>query len=360
LTPRTGLVVLGATGFTGRLIAEELRRAGEAFTIAGRDPHRLDELAAGLDGLAEPRTVNVRDSRSLESGIHAGEVVINCVGPFSELGEPVVRACIAAGAHYLDITGEQPYMRAIADRHHEAASEAGVSVVPGMAFEYALGDCATALAAAGLARPLRSIDVIYAWRGAVSSRGTRRTVVRMLGRRGEIVERGRRRRFAQGARWREVVLSAGEPARAVLFTSGEVITVPRHVQASSVRGWAVVGSGSARLIPVLSPLLPVIVTVLRPLIEFFATRRPDPDTAARLGSRFTIRVELRDRTGLRRAIELRGRDPYGLTAAIAVAGARAARVDGAPRGVVSPTQLVSPRPFLAGLGRLGLRVIENA
>jgi short subunit dehydrogenase-like uncharacterized protein len=353
------ITVIGATGVVGRLVARELARQDRPFRLTGRDADRLAALVEPLGADVETRIVDVRDADSLSAAIQPGDAVINCAGPFTELGDPVVRTCLDARAHYLDTTGEQTFMRRVVERYDEQARAAGVSVVPAMAFEYALADCAAALGGRGLAKPLRSVDAIYSWRTPVSSRGTRRSVVRMLGRRGVVLEGGRLRSSAQGARRRSVLLSAGRPRHAVMFTSGEVITVPRHLATAAVRGWVVVGAGSARLVPLLSPFLPVIVPLLRPLIEAMATRAPDPTEAARAASDFTIRVELHDRTGIRRATELRGRDPYMITAAAAVAGARRALATDAPRGVLAPAQLVEPRQFLADLARVGLRVVDN-
>jgi short subunit dehydrogenase-like uncharacterized protein len=354
------VIVLGATGYTGRLVAEALRREGLPFIIAARSPDRLGALAAELGELATAHVINIRDSEALAALMKRGDTVLNCVGPFTEFGEPVVRACIAAGAHYLDISGEQSFIRAVHARHAEAAGEAGVSIVPGMAFEYALGDCAAAVGARGMARPIRTTDVFYAWRSTASSRGTRRTMVRVLSRRGVSLEQGQLRVRPHGARRRGVTMASGAPLEAVSFHSGEVITVPRHQQADTVRGWAVMGRGTARIAPFLAPLLPVVITVLRPLVEAVATRRPDPTPDERLTSLFTIRVELHDRIGLRRAVELRGHDPYGLTAAILVLGAQRVMAADAPRGVLAPAQLVEPRRLLTGLAPLGLRLVENA
>jgi short subunit dehydrogenase-like uncharacterized protein len=175
-----------------------------------------------------------------------------------------------------------------------------------------------------------------------------------------VLENGRLRRRAQGSDRRTVRIASGAPLPAVLFTSGEVVTVPRHLQVESVRGWAVVGSTRARLLPLVAGLAPFVITLLRPLIEAFAVRKSDPDPEDREKSEFSIRVELHDRTGIRRAIELRGRDPYAVTAATIVAGARRALEAGAPRGVLTPAQLVAPRPFLTALATRGLRLVENA
>ena len=350
-------VVIGATGFTGRLIAHALATGQESFMLASRSTEKLDALAdETLSGSTRVslQQVDVIDPQSLRELIRPGDAVINCAGPFTELGEPVVRACVEVGAHYLDTTGEQPFMRAMHQRYDRSAREAGVSVVNGMAFEYALGDAAVALAARSLQQPLRSVDVIYAWAGTASSVGTRRTSLRIVGRKGWVLEDGRWRKRPQAARRRTVRLASGRTLSAVLFGSGEVVTVPRHLDVETVRGWLVMGRRTARLAPLLAPALPWLVPAIRPLIERLATRAPDPSPADRAASPFTIRVELEDREGVRRSAEVSGRDPYGLTAAIAAAGADRVREPDVPRGVVTPAQLVEPERFLASLRPLGL------
>ena len=353
------IVVIGATGFTGGLIAQELadpeRGPAGTFIAAGRDQERLELLAGELDGAAVPQVVDVTSSESLHRLIRPGDAVINCAGPFAELGEPVVRACVEIGAHYLDTTGEQPFMRAMHERYHQDAREAGVSVVNGMAFEYALGDCAAAAATADLPTPLRSVDVTYAWGGTASSVGTRRTALGMLGRKGWVLEDGHWRQRPQADRRRTVTLASGTTLHAVGFGAGEVVTVPRYRSVRTVRGWLVMGRMAARVASVASPLLPVVVPVLRPLLEPLVTRAPDPSPAERQDSRFTIRVEIEAADGGRRAAEVEGRDPYGITAAITVAGASRALEPDAERGVVAPAQLMEPKMFLESLAPRALR-----
>jgi short subunit dehydrogenase-like uncharacterized protein len=341
------IVVIGATGYTGSLIAMELGRdpVGPPVILAARDGFRLAAVAEAA-GLGTTATVDVTDPASLDALIQPGDAVINTAGPFSELGEPVVRACVANGAHYLDTTGEQPFMRDIRAVYHDAAVEAGVAVVNAMAFEYALGDCAAAVLAEGLTRPL-SLDVFYAWGNSASSIGTRRTALRMIGRRGWVRVDGRDRLEAPGARHRRVTLTTGRTLHAVAFGAGEVVTAPRHLDIRDARGWAVIGARAARLAPLLSPALPALVPLLRPLVEPLIVRRPDPTPAERESSAFTIRVELEAADG-GVAGELQGVDPYGITATAVIRGA-ARCMEGPPAGVLAPAQLVEPRGFLDAL-----------
>lgn len=352
------LIVIGATGFTGRLVAHEAARTPTPVILAARDPGRLAEVAEEA-GIATTQRVDVTEPSSLVRLIRPGDAVINTAGPFTELGEPVVEACIAAGAHYMDTTGEQPFMRTMHHRYHVPALRAEVAVVNAMAFEYALGDCAVAVTAEDLPHPLRRLDVIYAWGGTASSRGTRRTVLRMLGTRGWVRRNGSFRPRPPGSGHRTITLVSGRKLHAVAFGAGEVVTAPRYVEVDEARGWMVMGSFSARLVPILAPALPLVVPVLRPVLEPTVTRKPDPTPEERDASRFTIRVEVEGADGTRRAVEVHGTDPYGLTAAAAVHGARRALEPDAPTGVLAPSQLVDPRSFLDSLASRGVRLVPD-
>lgn len=348
----TRIVVIGATGFTGRLVARELATGSVPCVLAARDADKLSLLAAELEvtsAAISTQVVDVTDPASLRRLIRTGDAVINCAGPFSALGEPVVRQCVEARAHYMDTAGEQPWMREMHGRYDLPAREAGVAVVNGLAFEWALGDCAAALAAHHLPGPLRSVDVIYAWRDPVTSRGTRRTSLRMVGKRAWQLQHGHWRHRPTGASWRRFRLSSGRSLGAIMFGAGEVVTIPHWSEVETVRGWLAVGGRTARLAPLVAPALPVLVPLLMPLLDRLALRAPDPDEDDREASRFTIRVEAGDSGGQRVAMEVRGRDPYGVTAAIAVRGAHRALESDPPTGVLAPSQLLDAAELLETL-----------
>ncbi|HEV2132406.1 MAG TPA: saccharopine dehydrogenase NADP-binding domain-containing protein [Longimicrobiaceae bacterium] len=358
------IVVVGATGYTGRLVAAELPAAGMPFVLSGRDAGRLERLAEEVGG-AQTQLADVQEPRSLQRLVRAGDVVINCAGPFTELGEPVVRACVEAGAHYLDTTGEQRFMERTVRRYDGPARSAGVVVVNAMAFEYSLGDCAAAVAAEGLTEPLRSVDVTYAWHGGSTgaSRGTQRSALRILGERGYAYTAGRLRRERTARKRRRVRLTDGKERSAVSFPFGEVLTVPRHQRVERVRGWMVVGRRTARMATLLSPVLQPLVRLATPLLDRFLGRGPEgPSLDNRQASSFLVLAEAVDAEGRERRVVVQGHDPYGLTAAIAVEGA--ARVLDAARsgkaGVLTPAQVLEPRAFLDGLATRGVEWREEA
>jgi short subunit dehydrogenase-like uncharacterized protein len=146
------VVVFGATGVTGRRVAEYLaQRAGETgarWAAAARDPSKVERLL-GEAGVTAPETIvaDVDDPSSLVAMAARTRVVLDLVGPYTLYGQPAIEACIAGGAHYVDLTGEIPFVRRMIDAYEAAATQAGVKVVQVCGFESLPADLAVALAA---------------------------------------------------------------------------------------------------------------------------------------------------------------------------------------------------------------------
>src|SRR3954463_9699938 len=103
------IVVYGATGYTGRLICAELARKKLPFVISGRDEEKLQKLASAC-GKPEILVAALDDAAALKKMAASGKVLLDCVGPFTRMGAPVLEAALAAGVHFLDITGEIGWM----------------------------------------------------------------------------------------------------------------------------------------------------------------------------------------------------------------------------------------------------------
>ena len=107
------VVVYGASGYTGRLVCEYLREFNIPFVAAGRDKTRLQEAIDKIPGIdtVEHEVVEVaHEVATLTELFRGAGVVCNTVGPFAQYGHEVVQACVAAGTHYLDTTGEQDWL----------------------------------------------------------------------------------------------------------------------------------------------------------------------------------------------------------------------------------------------------------
>jgi short subunit dehydrogenase-like uncharacterized protein len=145
------VVVLGATGFAGRLVAEHLARSAPEDTRIGLAGRSLQRLMAVRDGLGPSAgdwpllVADTGDADSLRQLAAATRVVATTVGPYSRYGLPVVEACAVSGTHYCDLTGEVPFVRAAVDRFHEVARDSGARVVTACGFDSVPSDLAVLL-----------------------------------------------------------------------------------------------------------------------------------------------------------------------------------------------------------------------
>ncbi|WP_257451482.1 saccharopine dehydrogenase family protein [Archangium lipolyticum] len=136
------IILWGATGFTGRLVAEYLARTQDAhrarWALAGRDRARLEQVRATLGpACAELPLVigDAKDAASLDAMVARTRVVISTVGPYAKYGNELVAACVRGGTDYCDLTGEVQWMRRMIDAHHERARETGARIVHTCGFD---------------------------------------------------------------------------------------------------------------------------------------------------------------------------------------------------------------------------------
>ena len=130
------VLLLGAAGNSGRLIAAELAARGLSVRLAGRRRGPLEDLARALaaDGATtDVRTVDVSDAASLAGAIAGVGVVLSTIGPFARQAASVIDACLAAGVPYVDIANEWPAVRGLLDRDEQARAHA-VTLVTGAGF----------------------------------------------------------------------------------------------------------------------------------------------------------------------------------------------------------------------------------
>jgi short subunit dehydrogenase-like uncharacterized protein len=132
------LLVYGATGYTGRLIIDAALRRGVRPILAGRDRGRLEALASECD--CEYRVASLTDESELNAALHDVRAVLLTAGPFSETAMPMVNACLRAGAHYLDVTGECAVIERLL-AHSTEARRQNCMVMPGCGFDVVASDC---------------------------------------------------------------------------------------------------------------------------------------------------------------------------------------------------------------------------
>jgi short subunit dehydrogenase-like uncharacterized protein len=355
------IAVYGATGYTGRLVAAELAASGADFVISGRNPEKLVALAAELGGEVKVKPARIDDPASLAALLSDCAVVINCAGPFARYGEPVLRAAVETSTHYLDTTGEQPYIQMAFERYGAGAAEAQVAVVPAMGFDFVPGDMLAALTAEGMGE-VDDVTVAYAWFGFKPSRGTMLSTLDILS--GGAVEWRKLQWLPAEKIYGGESFEFPEPIgrqRMIRFPAGEHITVPRHIPTRQVRTLLTAATYAPH--PSLGALMPLLArptglalrTPLKRALRAAVSRLPEgPSPEDRAGDRFTIVCEIVRGTQLRRGL-LRGTDAYGLTAVMVAKGALLAAERGfSASGALAPSQAFEPGSFLSGLGRHGI------
>jgi short subunit dehydrogenase-like uncharacterized protein len=354
------VVLYGASGYTGRLVAGELHRRGIEHVLSGRDPGKLEPVGAKHG--TPVRAVALDDDAGLRDLLADASAVINCAGPFTLAGDALVRAAIDSGTHYVDSTGEQQFIETVFERHCSRAESAGVALVPAAGFDYLPGDCISRLAGEGH-EPLQELVVAYNVDGFGMSRGTWRTALEAM-QTGGIIYDGGDWRPAPGGVFR-ASFDFPEPLGQQTmsrYPSGEVITVPRHTKTRRVV--SLLSARTAVPIPIAAEFLPYLQpgfelamrTPLRPLLQEAVRVLPEgPQEDERRAAAWTVVADARGEDGRTSRALARGVDVYGLTAVILV---HAATLLSAPdfdlAGALGPAAAFDPVAFLNFLGDHGV------
>jgi short subunit dehydrogenase-like uncharacterized protein len=333
----TDLLIYGATGYTGALIAKRAAGRGLAPVLAARGEARLRGLAERLG--CPWRLFDLHDPHRIRDAVRGAAVVLNAAGPFSATARPMVDACVAVGATYVDITGEIDVLEALAARHEEAV-RAGVVLLPGAGFDVVPSDC---LAAHLVRRCPGAVRLRLAIAGlSRASRGTLKTGVEALGR-GTRVRRGGR--IVELARPPTARVDFGEgPRRTVAVSWGDVSTawhstgVPHievHFEAPLPVRLAAGLPGPVRRI--------LAGRTAQTMLKRMAERAPaGPDAEFRTAGRAVILGEAWDAAGRRVAARVVTPEPYALTADSALEVALRLRADGAAAGFRTPSSAFGP------------------
>ncbi|KAG9076176.1 hypothetical protein FS749_012081 [Ceratobasidium sp. UAMH 11750] len=145
---RYDILVIGATGYTGRIVVEYLstRKAALSLRVAlgGRTLSTVQKLAEGHDN-CEAVYVDVSDEDSVLAAVEKSRVVLSLAGPWWTHGSTVVRACARSGVHYVDITGETHWVAKIIEEYDFLAHKTGACIIPGAGFDSIPSDLAVYL-----------------------------------------------------------------------------------------------------------------------------------------------------------------------------------------------------------------------
>jgi short subunit dehydrogenase-like uncharacterized protein len=234
------VLILGATGTVGRLIAEQAVRSGHRVVLGGRRPERLEQLAGqlGTTPARSPLATVVVDTggrEGLDRAIASANVVVNTVGPFTRTASRVIDSCLAAGVHYVDLANELGALRSTLARDAEARAR-GCTVVTGAGYGVAASECLVMLLADQVESAIESVIVASYPNTAFDTPALRATVVEVI-REGAVSYRGGRLHTAPlGSEIRAIPFADGH-RRAVSISNGELEAARRAAQAPNATAY---------------------------------------------------------------------------------------------------------------------------
>jgi short subunit dehydrogenase-like uncharacterized protein len=312
-------MIYGAYGYTGELLARAAARRGWAPVLAGRNPEAVGALAREL-GLAS-RAFALDDPRAVAAalaGPPAVPAVLHCAGPFVRTSAPMVEACLAAGVHYLDITGELPVFEAVLARGREARA-AGVVLLPGTGFDVVPSDCLAARLA-DVMTDATELALAFAAAGGTYSRGTLKTMIESLPHAGAVRRAGKIVPVPIAYDVREIEFGCGR-RWAMTIPWGDVATAYHTTGIPNVRVYAATSPRAIRRARRLAPLLPL--AAWRPLKRLLQRavdlRASGPAPAVRETARVYLWGEVRNAAGDAATATLETPESYRLTADSALA-----------------------------------------
>jgi short subunit dehydrogenase-like uncharacterized protein len=158
MTPK--IVLFGATGYTGHLVAEALVDRGLRPILCGRSAEKLERRAQKLGGL-DTAVADVKAEAGLAALLSKGDILISTVGPFVKYGQTAVSAAVQKGAIYIDSTGEPAFIQAIFETHGPRAEATGAMLIPACGYDYIPGNCAGGVALSQAGGRAARLDVGY-------------------------------------------------------------------------------------------------------------------------------------------------------------------------------------------------------
>ncbi len=315
------IVVLGASGFTGRLLARALVARGLRPVLAGRTAAKIQALADELGGL-ETATANTSDPKSVRQLVSTGDVLATTVGPFARHGQAALDAAIAAGAHYVDSTGESGFVRSVfADAGPRAAAN-GSALLTAFGYDFVPGNLAAALALRQAGSAATRVATAYFFDGeAKMSSGTAATAAGGLTDPSHLLRHGRLMLLPTG-RTLKTFSDRGTRRPAVLFGSTESLALPRTfpqlTDVANYLGWF--GKASYALPPASFGMGLLQLPVLRRRLERRAAKAAavtgrGPSEASRRSQRSVALAVAYDSTGKQlTSVRVEGPNGYDLTA----------------------------------------------
>jgi len=174
------IIIYGATGFTGQLCVKYFQslETQAKWAIAGRNQEKLRKVAEENLSEVEILIADSDDEVALDNLTLRAKVILSTAGPFHRYGSKLVASCVKNNTHYVDITGENFWVKGLIENHHEEAARKGIRIIPSCGFDSIPSDLGTFFAAKSLGKPIKRIESFHSYEGGASG-GTLETMFSM-------------------------------------------------------------------------------------------------------------------------------------------------------------------------------------
>jgi short subunit dehydrogenase-like uncharacterized protein len=331
---KSGFLIYGANGYTGRLVARLAVGRGLRPLLAGRHPEDVGALAREL-GL-EHRVFSLDDAEMPDATLAGVAAVLHCAGPFSRTSRPMADSCLRTRTHYLDITGEIAVFEALAARDAEAKA-AGITLLPGVGFDVVPSDCL----AAHLKRRLPSatkLTLAIKGTGRISH-GTATTMVENIAGGGFVRRSGRLTPVP--AAWKTRLVDYGHgPEKATTIPWGDISTAFHSTGIPNIEVYAAMPASARRMMKA-SRLFGRLFAgpgAQRFLKSRIKAQPAGPSDEERARGKSFVWGEVTDDAGARSSALLRGPEGYKLTSMTALAAIGRVLDGQAPTGFQTPSK----------------------
>lgn len=290
------LILYGSYGYTGNLIAEKARDLRLDLILAGRNGDKLERQSQRLN--FPYRVASLDSDAELNRLLSAGGTVLHCAGPFIDTWEPMAKACLRNGCHYLDITGELQVFESI-KKMHNSFRDQNLMAMAGAGFDVVPTDCMAAFLKQMLP-DASHLELAFAGLGAGVSRGTAKTMIRNLGRGGAVRRDGSI--VGVGPAWRSRKIDFGFGHRelnAVSIPWGDVSTAFYSTGIENVTVYMAMPEKQIKLLKLSGYLAPLLRTgIVKNLLTGLAEKgRPGPDEDERMKGRSLVWGEVKNMKG---------------------------------------------------------------
>jgi len=174
------IIIYGATGFTGQLCVKYFHSLNTdvKWAIAGRNQQKLQKVALDTSAEVEILIADFDDEAALDILTSRAKVILSTAGPFHRYGSKLVASCVKNSAHYVDITGENFWVKGLIAKHHEEASAKGIRIIPSCGYDSIPSDLGVFYSVKSVSKAVKRVESFHSWEGGASG-GTLETMFSM-------------------------------------------------------------------------------------------------------------------------------------------------------------------------------------